>query len=64
MATSERWKYLVVTVKASIRGLLSGRGACDARLQAEMDQHGMLGWELVQVIKDPHGSRLVFKKPM
>jgi hypothetical protein len=64
MAASERWKYLVITVKASLGGLLSGRGACDARLQTELDQHGMLGWELVQVIKDPHGSRLIFKKAM
>jgi hypothetical protein len=64
MATSTRWKYLVVRVKASIRGMLGGMGVSDENLQAELDQQGALGWELVQIIKEPTFCRLVFKRPM
>ena len=64
MATSGRWKYLVVTVKATLGETFTGRGVPDHRLQAELDQQGILGWELVEVVKETHGNRLIFKRPM
>lgn len=64
MAATDRWKYLVLTVKASMSGVLSGRGVSDEQLQTQLDQQGMLGWELVQITKDSTFCRLVFKKPM
>lgn len=64
MATTTRWKYHVVTVKANMAGLWTGRGVSDDRLQNELDQQGMLGWELVQIIHRGTFSQLVFKRPM
>jgi len=62
MATTDRWKYLVVTLTASVREIFCS-GVSDERMQAELDQHGMLGWELVQVTRDWTTCRLVFKRP-
>lgn len=64
MATTTRWKYHVVTVKAGAGGLCTGRGVSAERLQSELDQQGMLGWELVQIIHRHAFSQLVFKRPM
>ena len=64
MAVADRWKYLVVTVPVPFGRQFTGRGVSDERLQAELDQHGQLGWELVQILKDNLHSRLVFKRPM
>ncbi len=64
MATTTRWKYHVVTVKANAAGQFLGRGVSAERLQAELDQQGMLGWELVQIVHQHTFSQLVFKRPM
>lgn len=63
MTTSTRWKYQVVTVKANIGDFWTGR-VSGQRLQTELDQQGMLGWELVQIIQQGASSQLVFKRPM
>jgi hypothetical protein len=44
--------------------MMMGRGVSDERLQAELDQQGMLGWELVHIIHHSTFFQLVFKRPM
>lgn len=64
MAITDRWKYLVVTIPVPFGRQCTGRGLSDERLQAELDQQGLLGWELVQIVKSNVHSQLVFKRPM
>jgi hypothetical protein len=60
MSTANRWKYMVVTVKGVVwTGIVS-----DERLQAELNQHGNVGWELVNAVAMAIGIKLVFKRPM
>lgn len=60
VSVDSRWKYLVLTVKASWTG-----GVPDERLQTELDNQGARGWELVSVMKDAMGrTQLIFKRPM
>lgn len=63
MSTTNRWKYMVVTVKGGWPGALTGTVA-DDRLQAELNQHGNVGWELVNAVASGTGIKLVFKRPM
>lgn len=42
---SKEWKYLVVEVKTGVWG-----GFKLEALQQELDRHGRLGWELVNVV--------------
>jgi hypothetical protein len=58
MSTANRWKYLVVTVKGGWTGIVS-----DERLQTELNQHGGIGWELVNAVATATGIKLVFKRP-
>ena len=60
MASAERWKYLVVSVKPGFFGQLKAE-----TMQAELDQHGAVGWELVSVVAPPatRTPQLVFKRP-
>ncbi len=54
---SKRWSYLTVEVKPSWTGLKTDE------LQAEMNRHGQLGWELVNVVLTLQlGSALLFFK--
>ena len=58
---NNRWRYLVAVVKPSFWGTVK-----EQQLQEELDRQGSQGWELVQVISNPHGwgnTQLVFKKP-
>jgi hypothetical protein len=60
MAHGERWKYLVVTVRASWTGSTK-----DERLQNELNTQGNLGWELVSVLpiyQGYAGVKLIFKR--
>jgi hypothetical protein len=59
MSTTHRWKYLVVTVKGGWTGIVS-----DDRLQAELNQHGSVGWELINAVTTATGIKLFFKRPM
>lgn len=57
---SKQWKYLVVEVKTGMMG-----GFKMEALQEELDKHGKLGWELVNVVHaTPNitSPTLVFKK--
>ena len=60
MATTDRWKYLVMTLKGSF---LNGLVAND-QLQNELDQKGLQGWELIRMSRTGSGCQLVFKRPM
>jgi hypothetical protein len=55
---SKRWSYLTVEVKPSWTGLKP------EDMQAELNRHGQLGWELVNaVMGSPMGvALLIFKK--
>jgi len=55
---SKRWSYLTVEVKPSWPGVKSDD------LQTELNRHGQLGWELVNVLQtQPMGvAVLMFKK--
>lgn len=55
---SKRWSYLTVEVKPSWTGLKPDE------MQAELNRHGQLGWELVNVLQtQPIGvALLIFKK--
>jgi hypothetical protein len=58
---STRWTYLTVEVKFKLTIL----GRADPEpIQAELNKHGALGWELVSVINSPRLQPilLVFKK--
>ena len=57
---STRWKYLTVEVKPGFIGGIR----CD-EVQATLDKHGELGWELVNLIVPPSMDRimLIFKQP-
>jgi quinol monooxygenase YgiN len=58
---NQQWTYKVVDVKAkAFRTLLA------ENVQDILTQHGMLGWELVQVVQSPlalNQASLYFKKP-
>jgi hypothetical protein len=57
---SRRWSYLVVEVKTSLLGSFKSDS-----LQDELDRHGKLGWELVNIIHSTPtfpSPTLVFKK--
>ncbi len=43
---SRRWTYQVIEIKP--RGLMGGFKEAD--IQAELNRHGQLGWELVNII--------------
>jgi hypothetical protein len=55
---SKRWSYLTVEVKPSWTGLKP------EDMQTELNRHGQLGWELVNVVMgSPMGvALLIFKK--
>jgi len=55
---SNRWQHLVIEVKAKFLGNRQ------ATLQAELDKHGALGWELVAVSQSHpvETVRLYFKR--
>ena len=55
---SKRWSYLTVEVKPSWTGLKP------EDMQTELNRHGQLGWELVNVLQtQPMGvALLLFKK--
>lgn len=57
-----RWLYKVVEVPAKLFG-----GKQSARVQVELDRHGVQGWELVAVHHGHAGAldavRLYFKRP-
>lgn len=55
---SKRWSYLTVEVKPSWTGLKSDD------LQTELNRHGQLGWELVNVLQTQpmDVAVLMFKK--
>ncbi len=55
---SQRWQHLVIEVKAKFIG------SNHAILQAELDKHGALGWELVAVSQSHpvETVRLFFKR--
>lgn len=55
---SKRWSYLTVEVQPSWTGLKPDE------MQAELNRHGQLGWELVNVLQtQPMGvALLIFKK--
>jgi hypothetical protein len=59
MSHTQRWKYLVVTIKAGWTGRVS-----DERLQDELNSHGSLGWQLVTIVSAQSGwsLKLVFKR--
>jgi uncharacterized protein DUF4177 len=58
----DRWKYLVVSVKFDWKATLPNE-----RLQAELDDQGNKGWELVEILHFSNSlttsAQLVFKKP-
>jgi hypothetical protein len=55
---STRWSYLTVELQPSWTGLKPDE------MQAELNRHGQLGWELVNVLQtQPMGvALLIFKK--
>ncbi|WNH51307.1 DUF4177 domain-containing protein [Stenotrophomonas oahuensis] len=55
---SKRWSYLTVEVKPSWTGIRQ------EDIQNELNRHGALGWELVNVALPPSWGKalLVFKK--
>ncbi|MFN4161515.1 MULTISPECIES: DUF4177 domain-containing protein [unclassified Stenotrophomonas] len=55
---SKRWSYLTVELQPSWTGLKPDE------MQAELNRHGQLGWELVNVLQtQPMGvALLIFKK--
>ena len=54
---SKRWSYLTVEIKQGWTGLKP------EEMQAEMNRHGQLGWELVNVVLTLQmGSALLFFK--
>ncbi|RRN55800.1 DUF4177 domain-containing protein [Pseudoxanthomonas sp. SGNA-20] len=60
MSTTQ-WRYLVVEVKTSLLGSYKVE-----QLQEELDRHGRLGWELVNVVHSTPSlpsPTLVFKRP-
>jgi uncharacterized protein DUF4177 len=61
MSQSDRWKYLVIRLKAGWSGSVP-----EERLQNELNSHGGLGWELVSIVpihQGYAGLKLVFKRP-
>ena len=61
MSHLDRWKYLVVKLKAGWTGSVA-----DERLQSELNTQGGLGWELVSIVpihQGYSGVKLVFKRP-
>ena len=57
---SKRWSYLVIEVKTSLLGSIK-----QDSLQTELDKHGKLGWELVNIIHSTPTittPTLIFKK--
>jgi hypothetical protein len=58
----DRWKYLVVNVKFDWKASLP-----TDRLQAELDDQGNKGWELVEILHLTQSlmssAQLVFKRP-
>lgn len=61
MTAGTRWKYLVDTVKGN---LWTGGVVSDARLQEELNQKALQGWEVVQVTPNGYsGWRAIYKKP-
>ena len=64
MGTSTRWQYLVVKLPRPHLSLF--RTVREEDIQKELDKHGALGWELVQVVMPPTPaacSMLVLKRP-
>lgn len=62
MPAADRWRYLVVEVKApSVWSTVLKT----EQLQAELDRHGSQGWELVSTMpaQGTTGVRLLFKRP-
>ena len=55
---STQWRYLVVQVKTTMIGNFKME-----QLQEELDKHGRLGWELVNVVHATPTPVLVFKRP-
>jgi hypothetical protein len=55
---SKRWSYLTVELQPSWTGLKPDE------MQAELNRHGQLGWELVNVLQtQPMGvALLIFKR--
>ena len=61
MSHSDRWKYLVVKMRAGWSGSVA-----EEKLQNELNTQGGLGWELVSVVPIHNGYsglKLVFKRP-
>ena len=57
---SKRWQYLVVEVKTTMMGSFK-----TDTLRDELDKHGKLGWELVNVVHaypTLSSPTLIFKK--
>lgn len=57
---SKRWTYLVIQVKTTLMGSFK-----HDELQEELDKHGRLGWELVNVVHaypTVSSPTLIFKK--
>ncbi|MCR6662391.1 MAG: DUF4177 domain-containing protein [Luteimonas sp.] len=57
---SKRWTYLVVEVKTNWKG-----GFKSDALKEELDRHGKMGWELVNVVHafpTISSPTLIFKK--
>jgi hypothetical protein len=66
MGTNVRWQYLVVP--APLRRFRLVNAVREDDLQKELDKHGALGWELVQILAPAtpvlmSGVSLVFKRP-
>jgi hypothetical protein len=59
---ADRWRYLVVEVKAASVWSTVPKAE---QLQAELDRHGNQGWELVSTMpaQGTTGVRLLFKRP-
>ncbi len=57
MSHDNRWKYLVVRLKATFIAVNQ------ETLQGELDRQGALGWELVSLRAQAPGLELVFKRP-
>ncbi|KAF1702461.1 DUF4177 domain-containing protein [Pseudoxanthomonas suwonensis] len=60
MSTTQ-WKYLVVEVKTTMLGSFRLE-----QLQEELDKHGRLGWELVNMVHATptvSSPTLLFKRP-
>ncbi|MCW4454905.1 DUF4177 domain-containing protein [Flavobacterium sp. MXW15] len=57
---NKQWKYLVIEAKTGIWGSFKAE-----TLQEELDKHGRLGWELVNVVHATptlSSPTLIFKK--